>query len=298
MSRKAIVYLLTALALIGFFALLYFGWVFRWGAQTEDTGIREQLVLTLSRMERALELAPRDFDDEVWRTLRPLAVPLLYQVTEVPWGRSLVPELAVSAFHDGKDVYFLLEWDDEMESRAHGVGEFPDGVAVAFSLAEEPPRESIMMGFKSMVNIWQWKADLDESYWSGVPADQFSSNKFYTYEEPAAFSDWAREVSSACQNLIAERPGSLTWQDKNQISGRGLWSDGRWHILLKRPLTTDNASGDVQLGSARRVHVAFAVWNGDKGDRGSRKSISNWVILDIKTGAGSTADGQRQSQTD
>ena len=248
--------------------------------------------------EKLQKLEPSDFDDGVWRALSPVTVRLLHQVTTPPRGRTLVPEIDVRAFHNGEDAYFLLEWKDEAESRTHDVKEFPDAAAIAFSLAEDPPSASIMMGFESTVNIWQWKANLDAQFWSsGTSEERYTSNVHYTYEDSAAFPVRTAEVSSACQDLLADRPGTVTLKEKTSVSGRGQWREGKWRVILTRALSTDDHEWDAQL-SFRRMYVAFAVWNGERGDRGSRKSISDWVILEPtsvsvadETGASSRAFG-------
>lgn len=299
MRSKSVVYLFTGLLVVGFAAMLFYGWTNKFGPPVAESHAEEPLVVSIGQLERSLTLAPNDFDDDVWSELTPVKVPLLYQVTAIPWPSDLVPELAVRAFHDGDNAYFLLEWEDEVESRFHDVGIFPDGVAISFSLANDTPPESIMMGFKETVNIWMWKASLDTQYWQEAPPLAGSSpNDYYTYTEAAAFPDWSPEIDSACQDLIADKPGTLTLKEDSELNGRGQWSQGKWRVLIKRSLTTaGNPEADVQLGSGE-YYAAFAVWNGDKGDRGSRKSISNWVILNIKPGAVSESAELSETQSE
>lgn len=282
--KTSVVILICLVVIIGFAGLVNYGWTHRYGGEM-DTTLQETLVLAMPRMDQDLDLAPDDlavFDAGAWEKLEPLAVPLLYQVTTHPHGQNLVPKVDVRAFHNGKDAYFLFEWKDQASSRVHDTAEFPDCVAVGFSLAKDPPSESIMMGFRSPVNIWQWKANLDARVWDGAVAPSSYSNKLYTYAGRADIPSPATEVTSACQDLIAVRPGTVTVKDTKILSGRGRWLNGTWRVIVKRTLTTQDAERDAQLLAPGRMRVTFAVWNGDKGDRGSRKSISEWVILDIK----------------
>ena len=198
-----------------------------------------------------------------------------------------MPEVDVRAFHNGRDIYFLFEWEDEAESRAHNVGEFPDAVAVAFSLAGTAPSSSIMMGFESPVNMWQWKANLDAQFWAkAVPEHVAPFGGHYTYEEKAGFPVRTTAASSACQDLIADRPGAVTFKETTDVSGRGRWRAGKWRVIITRPLSTADQERDVQLKPGP-LYVAIAVWNGEKGDRGARKSISDWVVVDMKSVQGS-----------
>lgn len=293
MNRTAVV-TISVLTVTLFAGLVYYGWTNRWGGPSESR-IEPPSELAMPARPLSLKLEPGDFEAAVWNELPPLTVRLLHQVTIAPRGKNLVPDLQVRAFHNGKEAYFLCEWKDERESRVHELGEFPDACAVAFSLAEEPPKASIMMGFESTVNIWQWKADLDAQIWkSGAPEGSPSPNVFYTYEKPAAFPTRTTAPTSACQDLLSGRPGTVTVKDKTSLTGRGQWRDGRWRVILKRALSAGDPEAAVQLKPGKH-HIAFAVWNGEKGDRGSRKSISEWVVLNVQAAAVTAARAGRKA---
>jgi len=276
------VLILCVLTVALFLGLAYYGWTHRWGGPAGPE-VKGPPTLLMPRMDQVLDLKAGGFDDSIWGTLTPLTVDLFHQVTAAPRARSRVPRLDMRAFHNGRDAYFLFEWPDERESRTHGVATFPDGVAVALSLSRDQPGASIMMGFESPLNFWQWKADLDAQFWDAAERGRGGSpNVHYTYEETAAFPVRAERPSSACQDLLAERPGTVTRKKTTRVSGRGRWHDGKWRVIIKRPLVTTDTRNDAQLLPGA-LHIAFAVWNGEKGDRGSRKSISDWVILDVRS---------------
>ena len=296
MSR-GVIFLVCLLAVVIFAALVHYGWTHRWGDPTPGS-FTEPAVLAMPQVARTLELAPGDFDSDAWTTIAPATVSLLHQVTVAPWGKNLVPTIDVRAFHDGKDAYFLLEWQDQAESRTHDTGEFPDGVAVGFSMEKEPPSASIMMGFQSLVNIWQWKADLDAAFWgTAAPEDGGTSNVHYSYEKQAGLPARTEKPAGACQDLLSGRPGSVTRKEKTSIAGRGQWGQGRWRVIFKRALATGNPEEDVQL-SPGKAYATFAVWNGEKTDRGSRKSISEWTILELGSGGGSVSQAGEGRQAE
>lgn len=283
MSRGVVILISVAMTAI-FACLVYYGWTHRWGGAM-DTTIQKPLVLAMRQIDESLTLQSSDFDDGIWQRLPALTVPLLHQVSEPPHGRNLVPTVDVRAFHNGKEAYFLFEWKDAAASRTHDLAEFPDGVAVGFSMAKETPSASIVMGFQSSVNIWQWKADLDAQVWGGEGDPRYSPNVDYTYLSKADIPTPAEEAASACQDLVAIRPGTLTLKEKTILSGRGRWRDDGWRVIVKRALGTGDSLNDAQLAPGK-MHVTFAVWAGEKGDRGSRKSISEWVVLDVKSASG------------
>ncbi|MHC4788406.1 MAG: ethylbenzene dehydrogenase-related protein [Planctomycetota bacterium] len=283
MSRRTI-FIVCAVFVALFGGLVYYGWTYRWGAPSQ-VSVQEPPVLAMPRLDSRLTAEQADFEGGPWQRLEPLRVPLLHQVTTAPRGLNLVPELRVRAFHDGHDAYFLLEWDDEAESRVHETARFPDAVAVSFLLAEEPPEGSIMMGFQSLMNMWHWKADLDAARWgAAAPPAEPSPNSYYDYLETADIPTPPSEVPGAATELLAARAGSLTDREDTQVSARGQWRDGRWRVLFKRALRTGDAAESVQFAPGER-YMAFAAWNGEKGDRGSRKSISDWVALAVGAAA-------------
>ena len=284
--NKTVVILISLVCLVFFAGLLHYGWTNRWGGHM-DTTIQDPLVLAMPQLDKDLTLIAEDFHDDVWQELNPLTVPLLHQITVVPWAKGLVPKVEVRAFHNDREAYFLLEWSDQTASRVHDTGKFPDGVAVAFPLSSETTPSSIMMGFQSPVNIWQWKADLDSLAW-GTPrqSSPASPNAFYTYRKQAELPTSAPEITSACQDLIAVRPGTVTPKENSILTGRGQWQDGSWRVIIKRALSTSGPERDAQLLPGQ-IHVSFAIWDGSEDDRGSRKSISEWLILQIKSSSDS-----------
>ena len=155
--------------------------------------------------------------------------------------------LKIQATHNGKDIAFRLEWADETENKDHGDGSvFPDAAGVLFPLNKDAPLES-MGGPKAPVNAWFWRANLPEG---------------------------------EGQNLIARGAGTVQETSKSFAQTRAHWADGRWQVVLSRPLTID---GDgVQLSPKQSTKVAFAVWEGSSQERGGLKSFSkHWLDLEI-----------------
>jgi hypothetical protein len=99
------VFIISAIVVMLFAGLVYYGWTYRWGAPTE-VSIEEPPALVLPRRASTLNLEPGDFDHGVWEELPALSVPLLHQVSSPPHGKHLVPEVHVRAFHDGKNIFF------------------------------------------------------------------------------------------------------------------------------------------------------------------------------------------------
>ena len=161
------------------------------------------------------------------------------------------------------------------------------------------PASTIMMGFMHKSNIWYWKASRDREYWlsqeKAGATDELMQTKVYAdyhypFEEKEIFVVSKDISKSAVNDLIAIRVGTLTPKELQNVQGRGFWSDNTWQVVFKRAIAITDPEVDANLeqapptaGQAEKNKLcAFSVWNGASGDRGGRKSISDWVELQIK----------------
>jgi len=67
-------------------------------------------------------------------------------------------------------------------------------------------------------------------------------------------------------------------QDSSALSGKGVWKDGRWQVVFRRPLETDAVS-DLQFVEGRYIPISFANWDGLAGESGGRHSFTSWYWL-------------------
>lgn len=226
----------------------------------------------------------RGISSDVWESLPAKDIEMIQQVMVLPWGKSLISPLTVKSFHDGKNIYFYVSWKDDTENRNTGLDEFPDGVAIMSPLGDDVQPSMIMMGKSS---IWQWKADIDKEYWlSETQKTGAYSDFYYPFEENETFVVSKSHPRMAVHDLNSIRVGTLTHKPYHNVEGRGLWDKGTWRVVFKSSLKPYDPELDAQFNPGEKRFIAFAVWNGANGDRGSRKSISNgFVTLDIKEGA-------------
>jgi dimethylsulfide dehydrogenase subunit gamma/complex iron-sulfur molybdoenzyme family reductase subunit gamma len=247
--------------------------------------------LDVPYLERDIELSERGVEDPIWQRIPGKTFALSPQVTAIPWGKASVPEVTVAAFHNGERIFFRLRWRDATENRAIGPDAFTDACAVMLPLVEEPQPNTIMMGFLEGANIWAWKAARDARVWGTVreATERPYTDYYYPLEEREVFPIAAQPVESAVEDLVARGVGTLTPRAHQRVRGRGFWKDGMWTVILTRAVAAQQeGEATLPLGKARAV--AFAVWDGAKGDRGARKSITGWVRLrlwspDVPAGA-------------
>jgi len=294
MNNKMVLVLICLVSVGVFAGLGHYGWTHRYGSP-ETFEVSEPRALVVPFQPKPLKLEAGDVVDDVWQETPSVEVQLLHQITERPWPKGLTAVVQVQAFHDGKDIYFRLAWKDDVANRTLSVDGFADGCAVAVPLDVDAPVRSIMMGFSSPVNIWHWQAHRDAQIWQGAQPLQTAHADFtYPFEDEEVLSVSKPQFGSAVTDLAAQRAGSLTPKDRQIVQGRGQWQEGTWTVVLKRSLKTTDTEQDCQFpwGSCP---VSFAVWDGDQGDRGARKSLSEWVILDIRAASSGSPAGQGRS---
>lgn len=237
------------LAFLSFFSLLV-------SAPAEPASTRgTKIVVRYVRQE-----IPLDPVEELWRKIPPARIPLKAQDLSPPFGGGSVKAVTIRAVHNGREIAFLLKWiDPTKDATIDGLDSFRDAAALMFPLDPKNPSEPIMghryMGEKSsLVNIWQFKADWNEE-----------------------------GRSSPVEDLNAAGPGTLTTQDRQDVSGKGVHRSGRWKVIFLRALKTDDED-DAQFRPGLKTWVNVAVWDGSHKDQAGQKSVSEiWHRLTFET---------------
>ncbi|HHY85275.1 MAG TPA: c-type cytochrome [Verrucomicrobia bacterium] len=245
------------------------------------------------RVQRVSKL-PADPMDTLWERFDPVRVPL-----NPLWPEpQQVYAVAVSAVTDGRRLAVLLQWRDELpQDTAIRVQDFQDAAAVQFSMTGE-------YGFLGMgdtnhaVNIWHWKAGWQTEVERGAPDPDDVYNSMHV--DAWTFTNFNTAASagnvislphkSPIEDANARGFGSFRSQpiSRQNVTGKGIWHDGFWSVMFVRELRSRDPD-DVQFTRRRAVPVAFAVWNGEQGDRNGRKMISNWYQLVFEEGGRSVS---------
>ncbi|MDH5626313.1 MAG: ethylbenzene dehydrogenase-related protein, partial [Nitrospira sp.] len=116
----------------------------------------EGLTIRSHLVEGELPQAP---DDAAWSDIPPMTIPLSGQVITRPvWPEPSARALVVRSLHNGNDIAFLLQWQDNTKNDRLTPGTFRDGVAIGLPLGDAPA--FFCMGqLDHYINIWHWKAD-------------------------------------------------------------------------------------------------------------------------------------------
>ena len=224
---------------------------------------------------------PKTADDTVWQTASLITIPLSGQVITRPvWPEPTVRALTVRSVHNGTDIAFLLEWQDNTKNDRLTPGTFRDGVAIGFPLGDAPA--FFCMGqLDHYINIWHWKADWQSDIdRRAARAPEKKEGGVRTFEVIP------RRVSSV-EDLIGGGFSTLTTKDKQgRVQGQGFWKDGVWHVMMRRPLLSEEQENEATLVPGRIQTVSFSVWNGENKERNGQKAVAPWFQLRIDPVAG------------
>jgi DMSO reductase family type II enzyme heme b subunit len=233
---------------------------------------------------------PENPDDAAWDTAEPMDMRLAGQVVAPPrWQNPSIEMVTVQALFNDKDIAFRLTWDDPFKDISHDKSKefntaeitrvgafnsyieandmvpraletFRDSIALQFPV--KPPQGTKKPHFNrgsssDQVHLWVWKADLSEA---GKRATQEGNAR-----------GW-------------KQPIKVQAEDKQQINGEAKWDQGRWSVVMKRPLKTGDKN-DVRFDKGVFIPMSLNAWDGSNGEHGLIMSLSSWyfVVLEAPT---------------
>lgn len=269
------------------------------GAKDEPAVAPEPPASPISTLEVrpvTADLSVADPKAPYWKDVSRGQVTLLAQPMITPRPETTTTDqITVAAVHNATHIAFRLSWKDEERSEAGRLGEFSDAAAIQFpvrDLSQTPP----MMGGPDLpVHIFHWRAQYQRDQETGKPEMtalypnmsidmypmEFKEAKGGTAEQREAFSPGRAEGNpqaypkAGVDEIIAEGFSTSAVQEGHSGSARGEWVNGTWTLVITRPLAIEGGS---TIAVGQDTGVAFAVWQGGKGEVGSRKSVMmSWL---------------------
>jgi DMSO reductase family type II enzyme heme b subunit len=223
--------------------------------------------VAVKRIENAV---PTDPQSLLWNQASESQIPLSAQQIYQPGGGT-TRMVRVRALEDGHDFAVMVSWDDD--TRNDTLGEMPsDAMAVQLPIDPSHLPYQCMGQTTSRVNIWQWKAALERQ----------------ALDSMGAYSGATSFVGGGTRNLTSNgickavdtpgtEPTALSYHDGKQ-----------WHVVFHRVLGKGDV-GTAPLGGKEPSSIAFAVWNGARGEARGMKAVSTWNTLQFQTAEESNA---------
>jgi DMSO reductase family type II enzyme heme b subunit len=209
---------------------------------------------------------PADGDSQAWDKAPVARFKTMSNVVEPPrlfWNS--VEYINAQAMYSKHEVALRIQWDDRSNSKGtvldteykdrdttvYAGTKHPDQFAIQFPAQNQNPsvRPYFMMGDgKRAVNMWRWAAHND------------------TFSETNA------------KGFIAQQ---LQPESSQSLVGKVTFDDGRYTMMVRRSLVTDNPKKDIQFKSGDFVPIMFHVWDGERGQLGQRRSFTTWSWLQL-----------------
>jgi hypothetical protein len=244
------------------------------------------------------EVPLREPGDERWIQAQPVLVQLTPQQIALPRLPELAVEtLEVDALHNGEVLALRIAWEDGVVDDVDGLAMFRDAVAVQFPMAAGAAPPPITMGAPGApVHVLQWRAtwerdigdraEVEDVYPFAVhdvpPDDILPEDVAVLYYPGRAVGNPLSELrrTTSIEEMVAEGFGTVTVLPEQRARGRGVHDGTRWHVSLGFPMARGVSGAPIEAGT--RWPVSFAVWLGDKGNRGARKQFADWIDLELE----------------
>jgi hypothetical protein len=244
---------------------------------------------------------PSDPEDAAWRDAPAHAAPLILQdMVEPRLLKASTAEVRVRAITDGARIAFRLEWSDATKNDLPGAARFSDACAVQLPGKAAADVPAPQMGEKDRpveITFWRaaWQAAVDgrgdsiKDLYPGATVDHYPFEAASLDKGSPAQREMAARYAPAralgnrmagprekpVEDLIAEGPGTITPAPALGSDGRGKRTADGWSVLIARRLPDGLAPG-------KRSQVAFAVWEGEQQEAGSRKMRTGWIPIVIE----------------
>jgi hypothetical protein len=242
-------------------------------------------------------------ESEAWSKAQEASLSLLTQdLTDPKLVESTLSEINVKAICDEHNLAIRIEWQDTTEDAIDDGNKFSDAVAIQLPPAPGGEVPDPTMGqVGKPVSIHLWKASYERQVELGEwdlrqifpnatvdhypfdAAEEGESEKLtriYTIAVAADNPIAGKRISSV-DDLTAQGFGSLEHLPIQASTGSGSHQEGRWAVVISRPLSVVGWTHEAGLKPGQNTFVAFAVWDGISGQSGSRKMRTAWVPLKL-----------------
>ena len=215
---------------------------------------------------------PANPDDPAWQDKERTYIGLAGQITHKPRNFvRLVDDVWVRSLYNGKDVAYLLEWDDRNKS----VGT-PETMAQASQIRETPPAgDPIAYKYAKFITNDSVGVAFAAKWQDLTPP---TKPRFINGDESNHLDVWKWDADGTV--------GSYTGQgwdhplekraSKDVKTASAEFKNGRWRVIMVRSMATDDKENDVQFETGRYIPTVLYAWDGHNGDYGLKRSISTF----------------------
>ena len=237
---------------------------------------------------------PNDANDPRWAGLDAQYVGMGSQMIQPPRHfLRTVDDIRVRAMFDDKELAMLFEWNDRTHSKkdesrpaiydakAISSTSFPDAAYATTNLTHEdddavgplkgvrPPEvgtynDGIAIQF---AQAWQKLPNPEKPYF--IHGDIKRGTDIWKWESDAT----TKELEGRGLDAMSVR------ESANVKVSSATWKDGRWQVVMKRALLTEDKEKSAQLEVGKNIPIVFFAWDGDAGEHDGKMALSTYYYL-------------------
>ena len=225
-------------------------------------------------------------EDNAWKAAPSYFIPLGGQILEAE--KTYYPTIDsawIQVIHNGHEIAFKLRWDDptvdpvlktltevqkspppplpaefqtdpgekpEKPAEEPKPQKYPDAIAIQFPAgnSENGSLPYFLNGDKDHpVNIWKWVSG----------------------------SNMVRELHALGLQRQSEHPST-----SQQVQSKVTFKYGRYQLIMKRKLVTDDKDKDIQFKTGSTFPIALNAWDGNVNEFQTEKAISSWYHITLE----------------
>ena len=217
---------------------------------------------------------PGDPQDKKWQDLSRRQIAMGGQITHKPRNFvNRIDDLWVRSMYNKNEIAFLFQWDDRSKS------EVAAGVTVT-PIEEAPPKTGEENSIAAKQNKYEVYNDavaiqFPAKWQEIVPPEK---PRYLFGEEKRHVDLWKWEANGTLKAYTGsgwDKPLEERADSTGKLKlVKSEFKDGRWTVLMKRPLKTDDKDNDVQFETGKYIPTVFFAWDGHNGDAGLKMAVS------------------------
>jgi DMSO reductase family type II enzyme heme b subunit len=219
---------------------------------------------------------PSDPQDKKWQKQSRRFIGMGGQITHKPRNFvNRIDDIWVRSIYNKDEIAYMFQWDDRSKSEAAA------GVAVT-AIAEQPPATGEPESIAAKQNTFEVYNDAIAiqfpAKWEEIAPPE--KPRFLHGEEKRHVDIWKWEANGTVKAYTGSG-WDQPLEERAEASGKlkvlkSEFKEGRWTVIMKRPLTTDDKEADVQFQVGAYIPTVFFVWDGHNGDAGLKMAVSSF----------------------
>lgn len=222
---------------------------------------------------------PADPENELWQKRERRFIAMGGQITHKPRNFvNRIDDLWVKSLYNDKQIAYLIQWDDRSKSVATQKLPFePTEVNLdTYGIKEQPPKTGEPDSIAAKQNQYTVYNDAVAFEfpikWQEIPPPEKPRYFWGDQKYPVDITKWEADGS------VRAFKGTGWDQDFEERDQKvklltGEWKDGRWTVILQRPLKGDYEE-DTYFEVGKYIPTVFFVWDGHNGDIGRKNAVS------------------------